>query len=160
MFDNSVSPKQLLKALQTLESATKNSSPKTLHNGIKRLREKVQSYDGSSFDELVLFVASPPKRARRKSTSSASKRDTSEALVREITSALEDAESNEAAFRKILDGYSKTCTAKAIRDSAAAYAASSIPRTKSAALDLIIGERSNRLRTKRKMDESGKATPW
>lgn len=163
MFETTISAKQFFKALKELEGATTNSSPKTLHNGIRRLRERAEGFEGVKFQELVDYIANPPKR-KKVSTSSRGKasarRPASVALSNEIVAALRKVENDELAFGEVLDSYSSTCTAKAIRDAAAIYAAASLPKNKAEALALFRGERANRVRTLRKMDQSRRATPW
>lgn len=160
MFDNSVSPKQFLKALNDLEAATVKSTPKALHNGIKRLRQRAESFDGSNFRDFVRYISDPPTKSNTARKATAKKRGPSGALTREFIGKLERAEKDQDAFKKVIESYSKTCTALAFRNVAAEYAASSVPTSKDAAIDLMLGERANRIRTRRKISESGNATPW
>ncbi|WP_147372874.1 hypothetical protein [Henriciella mobilis] len=163
MFESSMNSKQFLKALERLRDQTKSSKPAALHNGVKRILERAKGFEGNKLDDLINFISSPPKpksKSRSSQPSRSTKRPHTAALVEEIIEELKTAENDESAFDAVLKKFDKACTAKTIKSVASEYAASSIPKTKADAIELLRGERANRIRTERKMKESGQVTPW
>lgn len=163
MFDSSVSSKQFLRALKQLSTATEKSKPIALHNAVKRILERAEGFDGSKLDELISHISNPPKptRARTSRSSQTSKiRPHSSELVKEIQSSLAKLENDESAFVALVQKYAKKCGAKTLKEAAANYAAAGLPKTKSDAVKLLKSERANRLRTAKKIQESGNARPW
>lgn len=163
MFDRHVSADQFLQALRQLESATSSSKPAALHNAVKRVLERTEGFEGSKLAELIAFIAEPPKKPtakRKKSASATSLRAASPELTREIATELDKVVEDEVAFNELVKHYANTCNATAIKEAAAAFAASALPTTKPNAVKLFKGERANRIRTSKKIEQSGKATPW
>ncbi|MCH2074212.1 MAG: hypothetical protein MK130_05040 [Puniceicoccaceae bacterium] len=163
MFDTSISAKQFLRALQKLNAATENSKPAALHNSVKRILSRTDGFEGSKLDELISFIADPPKPEKPKRASSAKStkmRPHSAELLKEMLETLSKVENDESAFASAVKKYAAECGAKTIKEAAAVYAASGLPKTKSDAIKLIISERANRIRTELKMQESARARPW
>lgn len=163
MFDSSISSKQFLKALNQLGVATKQSKPAALHNSVQRILARADGFEGAKLDELIKFIAHPPATTKpRRSAASKSKktRPHSPELLAEIQSALSQALKDESIFADTVDKYAKECGAKTIREAAAEFAASGLPKTKTDAIKLLKSERANRIRTEQKIKESGQARPW
>ncbi|MEL6728868.1 MAG: hypothetical protein AAFP81_02320 [Pseudomonadota bacterium] len=163
MFDSEPTAKQFLRSLKKLSEATKNSKPATIHNSVVRVLKASDGFTGSKLDELFAHIANPQRRkARSQSTrSSQSKlRPYSSELVEEIQQTLKSLLNSQVEYEAKAREYARTCGAKTLKAAAGAFAAAPEPSTKSAALQLLISERANRVRTTQKISESGKASPW
>lgn len=163
MFDSSVSSKQFLQALQQLSVATQKSKPAALHNSVKRILSRTEGFDGTKLEDLISYISNPPKSVRSKRATASRNpriRPHSSALTQEILSSLAAVENDEPAFSAIVQKYAKECGAKTLKEVAASYAAAGIPKTKPDAIKLLKSERANRLRTAKKIQESGAANPW
>jgi len=159
--------KQFQAALRQLAAKTEGSKPVALHNSVKRILDRCEGFEGRSLDELLQHISSPKKLKSVGSRSSSvrpaakqKKQPHSEAFVRQVVRKLVSLEKDEVAFNKYLSEKSDQCSAKTIKVVAAKYAASTVPKTKTAALNLLTKARGNKLRANLKLKESSKATPW
>lgn len=163
MFDSEPSAKQFLSALEKLSQATKNSKPATMHNSVVRILKASDGFSGSKLDELISHISTPPKRGSRTSSKKSSKsklKPHSTALVTEILRSLDSLVQSQEQYEAKAREYANSCGAKTLKAAAAAFAASAEPPTKAAALQLLLSERANRVRTAKKISESGRASPW
>ena len=159
MFESSITAKQFLKALNQLADATRSTKPATLHNGVKRILDRANGYDGTKLNELIEHVANPPKKAPRKRARTTTEAHSPE-QINEAIKELEQSTRDEAKFVAAANSFNRQFSAPAMKDLAAKFAAAAKPKSKKAALDLILSERINRVRAAGKAEESRKATPW
>ena len=163
MFDSEPSAKQFLRALEKLSQATKNSKPATMHNSVVRILKAADGFSGSKMDDLISHISTPPKRGSRTSSKTTSKsklKPHSAKLVSEILRSLDSLVHSREQYETKVKEYANSCGAKTLKAVAAAFAASTEPPTKAAALKLLLSERANRVRTGKKISESAKASPW
>lgn len=160
MFGRKSKEHEFLEAIELLVLKSADSTPKTLHAGAKRILDRSSGFSGNGLEELISHIVNPPTRAKSKAAPKSKLRGPSSDLTEEAVSRLTDAEDDRARFDEVVKLYSTSCSAPALKQIAAAYAASSTPKTKSAAIELIMSELANKSRARKKRQISSESTPW
>nr|WP_321359788.1 hypothetical protein [uncultured Hyphomonas sp.] len=164
MFTRKLSADDFVDALEQLVSASEKATPAALHNGAKRILERSKGFAGNDLDGLINYIVNPPRSKQKKPSKgrgSTSARNTiGKEQVAEIVENLKKLERDKADFDRAVDRYNKACTADTLKVIASQYAASSKPKTKAAAVELLKTERGNKVRIAKKHGISGSSRPW
>lgn len=164
MFARKISASDFVDALEQLAAASENAAPAALHNSAKRILDRSEGFVGNDLDGLINHIVNPPrskqKRPSKSRRSAPARNAANKEQVAEIVESLKKVENDKAAFEIAVDKYDKACAADTLKVVAAQYAASSKPRTKAAAVELLKTERGNKVRIAKKHGISGSSRPW